>query len=286
MVDFSHKYFVSIIIPALNEERYIENCLSALTDLYFPKDKYEIILVDNGSRDRTTEIANQFEVQILTKLNGTIGALRNFGTRHARGDIFAFIDADCQVHKNWLKSAMRYFDDLGVAAVGSRLNHLASTWVSKCWSLMHSEKKVTGETDWLPSGNMIVARKYFDEVNGFDEQLTTSEDYDLCLRLRSKGYKIISDPQISSIHLDPPKTLFEFYKKEIWHGQGMLKTFLKRHSNVSRAFIYAIFYLFCITSMLIGIITSLYGWKSYNSSSFNHSVFFCSIAVSHQNSLS
>lgn len=257
MGNLFNRHFVSIIIPALNEETYIGKCLTSLKNLAFQKEQYEIILVDNGSKDKTVEIAKQFGICILTKLNGTIGALRNYGAKHTRGNIIAFIDADCQVHRNWLKEALKHFDNPQIAAVGSRLDHLASTWVSKCWSLMHSKKIVNGETDWLPSGNMIVLKKYFDEINGFDEQLTTSEDYDLCLRLRLRGYKIISDPKISSLHLDPPKTLIEFYKKEIWHGQEMLKTFLKSPLHLPRSLIYATFYLFCTLTILIGIIINL-----------------------------
>lgn len=248
------RHFISIVIPALNEEKYIGDCLRALTELDYPKDRYEIILVDNGSTDRTIEIAKQFEVQLVTKTGGTIGALRNYGANCARGDIIAFVDGDCRVCRDWLKNAVNLFSDPKVGAVGSRLYHNPTTWVARCWSLMHSEKMITGETDWVPSGNMIVARKYFDKVKGFDERFLTSEDYDLCLRLRSKGYKIISDGKISSIHLDPPKTLSEFYRKEIWHGREMVKTFSNTDRKVSRAFMYAIFYLTCLIGILIGTI--------------------------------
>lgn len=270
MEDCKNKQYISIIIPALNEESYIRQCLKAINDMDFREDQYEVIVVDNGSFDATIEIAESFKAQVLIKLDGTIGSLRNYGAKHARGDIIGFIDADCQVEKDWLKNAVKHLDNPEVAAVGSRLDHIGNTWVSKCWSLMHSEKKTNGEVDWLPSGNMIVVRKYFDELEGFDEKLTTSEDYDLCLRLRLKGYKIFSDPKINSIHLAPPKTLFEFYKKEIWHGQEMLNTFSKK--KVSSAFIYAIFYLICIIGMLLGFTLSL--------TIGNHSVLFLSVSTS------
>lgn len=257
MKDPNQKHFVSIIIPALNEEKNIKNCLLAIKGLTFAKNEYEIIVVDNGSKDKSAEIAKQCGVRVLTKINGTIGALRNHGVKYAQGDIIAFVDADCQVQDAWLRYALRYFEDPKVAAVGSRLDHLASTWVSKCWSLMHHQKMMNGEVNWVPSGNMVVRRKYYDEIEGFDEKLITSEDYDLCLRLRSKGYKIISDLKMRSIHLDPPKTLHEFYEKEIWHGQGMIRTFLKRDAKVQRALIYAIYCLICMVSLLIGVIIGL-----------------------------
>ena len=282
----NNHYLVSIIIPALNEENHIAQCLRAIKELDFPENRYEIILVDNGSTDRTIEISSRFPVEILQKRGGTIGALRNYGAKNAKGDIFAFIDADCQIQKKWLVNAVRHFDNLEIAAVGSRLNHLESTWVAKCWSMMNFEKIVSGETRWVPSGNMLVAKKCFNQVDGFDEQLRTSEDYDLCLRLRSKGYKIISDPNISSIHLDPPKTLSEFYKKEKWHGQEMLKIFLRGNQRISRAFIYAIFYLVCTIGIFSGVAISLiFGIHSvliFSTSTFVLAPFLLAIKTAYQ----
>ena len=253
MRDADNQHFVSIIIPALDEEKYISKCLMALRNMAFPKEQYEIILVDNGSRDGTVEIAKEFGVEILEKPDGTIGSLRNYGAKHATGSILGFIDADCQVSINWLRDALHNFACPVVAAVGCRLAHDASTWVAKSWSLMHSAKVKEGETHWLPSGNMVVRRKYYDEVNGFDERLRTTEDYDLCQRLRKKGYVIYSDPKVASLHLDPPTHLSEFFKKELWHGKEMIRILGKKDIGILRyhALLYAILYVM----IMIGIAT-------------------------------
>jgi cellulose synthase/poly-beta-1,6-N-acetylglucosamine synthase-like glycosyltransferase len=263
-------YQVSIIIPAFNEEKHLKKCLTAISEMNFQRDLLEIILVDNGSCDTTVQIAEKFGIRVMSKTDGTIASVRNYGAKNAQGEILGFIDADCQVSKDWLKSAVPHFDHPEVGAVGSRLSHQESTWVARCWSIIHSRKIEIGETEWLPSGNMLVSRRAFNEVRGFDEQLVTSEDVDLCLRVRDKGYKILSDPKISSIHLNPPKTMLEFYRKEKWHGQEMLKMFFKKNQKVSRAFLYAVFFLCCIFGILVGAAISI----------LFHNYFFILIPVS------
>lgn len=81
--------FVSVIIPALNADKTIKACLKALFSLSYPKDKIEIILVDNGSSDRTLDIAKSFPVKVYIKPDISISALRNYGASVARGAIIA-----------------------------------------------------------------------------------------------------------------------------------------------------------------------------------------------------
>ena len=100
--------FVSIIIPSLNVEKYIEDCLDAIHMLYYPKDKLEIILVDNGSTDRTRKIASTCGARVLIRRGCNISALRNFGVSQSKGEIIAFLDADCIVSKDWLKVMLLY----------------------------------------------------------------------------------------------------------------------------------------------------------------------------------
>jgi glycosyltransferase involved in cell wall biosynthesis len=85
---------VSIILPARNEERSIERALDALNALAYPRERYEVIVVDNGSTDATTRIARSRGVQVLQHPEGRVGAVRNAGAAGATGSILAFLDAD------------------------------------------------------------------------------------------------------------------------------------------------------------------------------------------------
>src|ERR1041385_3066715 len=90
---------ISIIIPALNEEKMIGRCLDSLTRLAFAHDRFEVLVVDNGSRDKTLMIAYSFKdrlnLKVLQQAGVRISALRNLGARSASGEIVAFLDADC-----------------------------------------------------------------------------------------------------------------------------------------------------------------------------------------------
>ncbi len=212
----------SIIIPAFNEERHIAACLKAIADLDYPRESINIWVVDNGSTDRTVEIAKGFRVNVLRDSTKNVSGLRNFGAEHARGDVLAFVDADCLVARDWLKNAVQYMDKVDMAAWGAPpVLPEESTWVQRTWSLVRLKEKEVQEVDWLESMNLFVRKELFTKVGGFDESLVTCEDVDFCYRLLPFG-KIISDARMKVIHLGEASTLREFVKKETWRGKSNL----------------------------------------------------------------
>src|SRR5690554_2773864 len=95
----------SIVIPVFNEENYIGRCLKSIYNSNYEHSQFEVIVVDNGSHDRSHQIALGFEhTRVLQLAKGNVGAVRNHGAAHARGDVLFFIDADCLVDPNWLQS--------------------------------------------------------------------------------------------------------------------------------------------------------------------------------------
>lgn len=98
----------SVIIPFLNEELYIKRCIKALLDQDFSKDEYEIIFVDNGSTDRSSEIVCNFpEVKLIREGKRSAFIARNRGIQESGGKIVVFTDADCLVSKDWLTQIYR-----------------------------------------------------------------------------------------------------------------------------------------------------------------------------------
>jgi len=94
---------ISVIVPFLNEERYIRRCVESLLAQEFERDRYEVIFVDNGSSDDSPRIVEAFPgVKLLTEMNGQVYTARNTGIGAASGEIIAFTDADCVVSPNWL----------------------------------------------------------------------------------------------------------------------------------------------------------------------------------------
>ena len=214
---------VSIIIPTFNEEEYLPACLNSILDLNYKKEDMEIIVIDNGSTDRSRMIAEEHGVKVLRDDSLNISGLRNLGARNASGDVLAFVDADCIVGENWLKNAAIYFEKKNIVAWGAPpLLPEESTWVQKAWYIIRQKEDIVQTVEWLESMNLFVRKELFLEAGGFNEDLVTCEDVDLCYRLQKYG-KIYSDHNIKVIHLGEASTVREFMKKEIWRGQGNLK---------------------------------------------------------------
>jgi glycosyltransferase involved in cell wall biosynthesis len=210
----------SIIIPAKNEEANIGRCIDSILNVDWDRSQYEIIVVDNGSSDRTVAIAREKGAQVFVKPELTISGLRNFGASSASGEILAFIDADCTVVTTWLEKASPYLLRTEVACFGSPpLVPEDATWVPKAWFAVRKKKDDLCETDWLESMNMFVRKEAFVASGGFDESLITCEDYDLTLRLKQHGL-LMCDSSIVAVHHGEASTVGHFYRKELWRGKS------------------------------------------------------------------
>src|SRR3989344_403136 len=112
---------VTIIIPAYNEEKSIEKTIKSALSLDYPKEKIEIIVVDDGSKDNTYEIAKRFasehnpKVRIFTKKNGGKGTALNKGIKESTGEIIVTMDADTAVNADALKKMIGFFSEKDVA---------------------------------------------------------------------------------------------------------------------------------------------------------------------------
>jgi len=251
------KLRISVIIPARNEEKVIGHCLDSLTRQDLPGDAFEVILVDNGSTDRTLEVARAFtrslNLAILQKPAVHVSALRNFGASGARGKILAFLDADCLAPSRWLTLAGARLAQHGVGVVGAHYRIPDnSRWVARAW-YGGVELEKTGDISWVPAGDLIVTRSTFDRVGGFDESLQTNEDCEFCERVRAAGFSIIGDPAVAVTHLGTPQTLGAFYRKIRWHATDGLRVFLRELPGLSNA--RPVFFAFYTLICLVGI-----GW--------------------------
>jgi GT2 family glycosyltransferase len=110
--------FVSVVVRTKDCEAVIERCMRSLVNVDYPRDRYEIIVVDGHSRDRTVAIAQRYGARVFYDDGRGRNHALNEGMRYVRGTYVAFTDADCAVDKNWLKNSLPYFVDEHVAAVG------------------------------------------------------------------------------------------------------------------------------------------------------------------------
>jgi glycosyltransferase involved in cell wall biosynthesis len=101
---------ISVVVPAYNEEQNIAACLESLERQTIPRDQYEIIVVDGGSKDRTREIAARYADLVFIQTSRKVGGARNDGSMKAEGEIIATTDADCIIPPDWLEVIRRGFE--------------------------------------------------------------------------------------------------------------------------------------------------------------------------------
>ena len=179
---------VSIIIPALNEENYITACIVALKNQE-TKLKFEIIVVDNNSTDKTTELANCEGVEVISCKKKGIAITRNEGAKHSKGKILIFVDADTLLSPNYLQKSWEYFQE-HLDVVGLTGKMVLSGEKEYIKLIGKVDESVFKLLEKLKRGRIIganaaIRRNIFFEVGGFPE--VHSEDVIFSKFLREKG---------------------------------------------------------------------------------------------------
>jgi glycosyltransferase involved in cell wall biosynthesis len=252
---------ISIIMPALNEERNIARSLDALSAQSFMKDGFDVLVLDNGSSDRTVAIAESYHdrlnIRVETRQGGNVASLRNHGAQQTTGEVLAFLDADCFPKHNWLAEVLRLRPANGVWGSDYVLPE-DSTWVGKVWEEFQA-KIHEGPTTFVPGGCLLVARRDFEILQGFQTSLETSEDVDFCLRAKAKGMHVLAMPSLAVAHAGTPRTLGHFFRKNRWHGKHVFRMFLSnlpetKYLPVVALSIYTLIMLFAV---VIGLVLSI-----------------------------
>lgn len=238
---------LSVVVPLLNDAENISSCLDALLGELEPED--ELIVVDNGSTDDSVDVVRMYgRPQLLVLPIGRVGAVRNFGVRFSTGGVIGFVDSDCVVREGWRKCAVnRLSRDKTIGALGSRYQLPKNPgWIESVW---FSEVNKSSRPSYINGGNLFVRKKIFLEVGGFDEDLSSGEDAELCLRLVRAGYRIIHDENVAVVHLGNPKTVKRFFFQQKWHAVGMLGTF--RIDFLDKPFLMSLAFLFSFLVCLV-----------------------------------
>jgi len=200
---------VTIVVPAFNEEENIARKIEDLLALDYPRDKLEILVVDNSSTDRTREIASSYPVTVLTSPRGKINAI-NEGARNARFDIIVETDADTLLEADAIKSLVTCFADSAVGAVGGK------AIVEDTRSFYGGSKMKYHEADW----NLRTLEGRLDSVISLDGKLmafrkdllpeipadAVVDDLEINFRLRSQGYRSVIDDR-AIVHEVGPQNL-------------------------------------------------------------------------------
>ena len=202
-----NKPLISVVIPTYNRKNLLKSCLLALFSQTFPKENFEIIVVDDGSNDSTKSLINSLQkkysnLRYFWQVNSGVCIARNLGLRHARGKIIAFTDDDCPPQKNWLReidnSFRKHPQALGIEGK-------TTTYPEKITPLTAYIVNLKG--GGFQTCNMAYKKTVLKKIGGFDENFPKlhCQDVELALRVKKLG-TIIFTPKAIVIH--PPRKTF------------------------------------------------------------------------------
>jgi GT2 family glycosyltransferase len=198
---------LTIIIPTRDRKDSLREAVLSLASLDYPRDRYEVLVVDDGSVDGTGEMIREIRSRYPVSLDyyrqdrKGLSAAKNLGIRMAQGEYLVFTDEDCVFEKDWLHRLMAGFDspDVGVVGGPDRIPP-RSPFLARCSDYCLTSFVGTGGVRegekmrvayYYPRGcNCAIPRSVFDRVEGFDESLIPGEDIEVVYRIRQAGYAI------------------------------------------------------------------------------------------------
>ncbi len=213
----------SVVVPAYNAARTLDACLQALNTQTAPTDAYEIIVVDDGSRDNTAEIAQRHGVRLVRQENRGPAAARNRGVAEARGDIVLFTDADCQPLPDWIENMLAPFDDPAVAGVQgaylTRQTFLTARFAQAEFEDRYAIMARFESIDLVATYAAGFRRALFLQMGGFDDSfpVANNEDTDFSYRLCAAGHRLVFAPEARIFH-HHPGTLRKYLRTKYWRG--------------------------------------------------------------------
>lgn len=236
--------FISVVIPTLGRET-LKVCLQSLAAQTYPRDLFEVIVVEDGSRS-AEKLVRGFGFRYMSQEHRGPAVARNYGARSARGEVLAFTDDDCTVLPNWLEKLAdgyrRYPEAVGVGGyMEAPENILAENPFAAYESYMTHQVYKAGEVEILggfevPTGgtnNLSYKKEIFEKAGGFDEKFpgAAGEDADLKKRITGMGLRLLYIPlKVTHFHR---YRLLSFIRQNRDRGLGSLY-FHKKHGEQLR----------------------------------------------------
>lgn len=247
---------VSFVVPAYNESGHIANCVAAIIKTCaaaaLPS---EIIVVDNGSSDNTATVARLAGAAVVSIPRSTVSQGRNIGARLCNSDVIAFIDADVILTDEWGATMGAHLRNASPQLLVTGWQYVIrddGNWLERYWFARLTDRYLNG-------GNLIVGRSAFELVEGFDPDLRTGEDYDLCRRLIEAGVEYRPNPGFRAIHLGYPRTVLAFIRREVWHGEGDVQSI----RSVVRSPVAVLSLVYLVAHVLTaGLMLTMYFWPA------------------------
>ena len=207
---------VTVAVCVKDGEDTIAQCLNSLKALKYPKDKLTILVVDNGSKDKTSEIVSSFDVEVINEKKIGRGIARNAAWRATTDEFIAFTDADCEVNSHWLMHIMPAFEKNNLGVCGSDIVTPGSNDLARFYELRRivSNAEFSGDYPFSPpflaTANAVFRVRAIRDCGGFNEDYRVAEDADICWRIMQANYTIdyLPGPGITHHHRSTYRKMF------------------------------------------------------------------------------
>jgi glycosyltransferase involved in cell wall biosynthesis len=258
-----NELFLSIIIPSYNSQQTIGKCLDSIFSSDYPKNKYEVVVVDDCSTDNSANIVKTYPCKLI-KLNKNSGpaTARNSGAKKSRGDILVFIDSDVVIEKNTFNLTASSFnkESACLTAINTKKSdyNFSTDFLNLLdyFIFLKSPRYVI-----LPCTSYCAIKKnIFEDLGGFNENYKKShvEDLELGIRLVNKGYKIYLNKKLKFTHLKK-YTFLNFLKHGFFRSFYRIKILLNGKYTKTTSSYYPLnilFLLFLLVFVSLGFLLS------------------------------
>jgi glycosyltransferase involved in cell wall biosynthesis len=197
----------SVVVPAYQAKDVIGDCVKALNAQNTPRERYEIIVVDDGSTDDTAAVAREAGAdQVIICPHRGPAAARNAGVEAASGEIILFTDADCEPPPAWIERIVVPFQDRATDGAKGTYQTRQRSLVARFAQLEYEDKydKMRGQAhiDFVDTYSAAYRRRVFEQGEGFDPAfpLPANEDIEFSYRLAQLGYKLVFVPEAVVFH--------------------------------------------------------------------------------------
>jgi glycosyltransferase involved in cell wall biosynthesis len=223
---------LAFVVPVRDRAALLACCLAAIDRAIARAgvgSDVERIVVDNGSRDESADVARRAGARTVVMSGATIGALRNHGVSLTTAQVVAFVDSDVEIGGGWAEAALEILRRPAVVAAGCPTSPPDdATWVARTLEGRRFGPRRPRAVRWLGTGSLAVRRDAFLAAGGFDPSLRACEDIDLCRRLRAApGANIWLDPRLGSVHHGEPRRLRDLFSSELRRGRDNLTVSLR-----------------------------------------------------------
>lgn len=205
------KPLVSVIVPFLEVNEALRDCLKALSEQDFPREQFEVLLIHNGAKAEgnfaEASLNEKLPLKMLHEPQSGVAYARNLGLENANGDIIAFTDADCYPGRNWLSEGVRQLQETDESAmlagkITITTRNAAQPKIAEMFELLFAfdQEKYIEQFNFGVTANLFSHREVFHAVGNFNTEMLSGTDMEWGRRVFAAGFKQVYSPEVCVAH--------------------------------------------------------------------------------------